>query len=412
MKSNHSHDKDLLDQVERLLADETPAQSDLLNDMAGTTPQANPHFQKQLEGRLLAKMQARQTPERKPITMQAAVPYTSLPAQRSPFKVSLPLVAALIAVALFGAILAFIGSQQPDDKPVLGAASQLEATLTATPISTVTPVAPPQEIQLGVTEGELTAEQPFVTYSFIAPEAGLLYITLEAEGFINLIANNNTGITESMQLSSEVRDMLLIYPPTAIAPADITMIPVPGTPFDQLPSAQIIISPAPTLVPGGVASQDVMTITTAPIPFTAAELKPLRDSVLYVESGDFITVTVSGEAGTFTLDLSYPEAAPAAYGDETQGSLTEDKRYAIYSFEGNAGDLASVSVEGENGLDTQLMLAGRGNNSRLSIYDYDSGSGMNPEIFQWPLQADGTYWVVVFSDTPVEGNFILLVTNG
>jgi hypothetical protein len=58
MSENHNHDKELMEQVERLIESGQPSGNRLLDDLSAMKPHAKPTFQHDLENRLMASFYA------------------------------------------------------------------------------------------------------------------------------------------------------------------------------------------------------------------------------------------------------------------------------------------------------------------------------------------------------------------
>jgi hypothetical protein len=108
MSENHTHDKELLEQVERLVESGHPSGNRLLDDLAAMKAKAKPTFQHELENRLMASFQAQQTRTKENIEVSTLAlkprigirKFTSIPAT---------LAAAIVAVFVMSGIL-FLGN--------------------------------------------------------------------------------------------------------------------------------------------------------------------------------------------------------------------------------------------------------------------------------------------------------------
>ncbi len=107
MSQNHRHEPQDV-RIERLLRDRQPTGNRALDDLAGTTPRANPAFQQQLEDRLLDTLQTRRLEEERRAVMMVTG-YIDI--SKSRWSIPLTLVAAMIAVVLGGTVLFSLGGR-------------------------------------------------------------------------------------------------------------------------------------------------------------------------------------------------------------------------------------------------------------------------------------------------------------
>jgi hypothetical protein len=135
MTDNHNHDR--LERVERLLQDGQPTGDPPLDDLAGTTPQARPEFQQQLEDELVATLQETSDSWRQPAMIES---HTHEKTKRTPRSLPVSL-AATIALLLFGGLAVLFtngalpqtplfsgAAQQPPNEQVIPEAAALTAT--------------------------------------------------------------------------------------------------------------------------------------------------------------------------------------------------------------------------------------------------------------------------------------------
>ncbi len=131
------------------------------------------------------------------------------------------------------------------------------------------------------------------------------------------------------------------------------------------------------------------------------------------ETGDYIIGARgydANAAGPFTLRLERVVMIPVMYGGTITGTFDATTSAIYYSFEGSSGDMISLAVAGDNGLDTTLLVNGPGNYQ--VGYDDDSGRDFDPEINRLVLNESGTYVVIVRPfDSGTTGTFTLAI-NG
>lgn len=131
-------------------------------------------------------------------------------------------------------------------------------------------------------------------------------------------------------------------------------------------------------------------------------------------TGEFLITasSLSGTAyGNFQLSLDKVTLESIDFGDSLETEITERTQSLYFSFEGSIGDVLNVNVTTEDHLDTTLSLNGP-DNYQLT-YDDDSGAGYNPEINQLNLNQSGTYTLVVRPYTPGDiGTLTVTLSRG
>jgi hypothetical protein len=120
----------------------------------------------------------------------------------------------------------------------------------------------------------------------------------------------------------------------------------------------------------------------------------------------------SRDTGDYALTLDTVEIVEEviAYGETRSGELTPAQPRAYWSFEGNAGDIVSISMVGSAGLgDTYLELYAP--DGRLLIEDDDSGAGLFALISSFVLGESGTYRIVARAYGSGVGGYELTLTQ-
>jgi len=97
-------------------------------------------------------------------------------------------------------------------------------------------------------------------------------------------------------------------------------------------------------------------------------------------------------AGTYTLTLERAEVITLEYGDSLESSLTENRQFLYYQFEGGEGDIIDLSVEGGATIGTSVVLNGP---DGYQVGYSDSYSGADPFINDLQLTSAGTYTVLI-----------------
>ncbi|MAS32659.1 MAG: hypothetical protein CL610_01555 [Anaerolineaceae bacterium] len=119
-----NHDFYWLEKAERLLQDGRPTGEPLLDDLAGTVPQARESFQQELEEQLLSTWHNKAQVE----TMHVQT-ITQDHLKKKHLPRGLPvMLAAAIAVLLFGSLSVFFANLPPSENPLLFSAGQVDST--------------------------------------------------------------------------------------------------------------------------------------------------------------------------------------------------------------------------------------------------------------------------------------------
>jgi hypothetical protein len=129
------------------------------------------------------------------------------------------------------------------------------------------------------------------------------------------------------------------------------------------------------------------------------------------QTGDYMISarSLSGTAtGSYVLTLDRAELSEIAYGDTVTVNFDDQNDVAYFSFEGNAGDVVDVAVEGD--VDTNLTLNDIYNYQ--IAYDEDGGRGNNPELNGIVLTQAGMYTLLLQAPFGGEGSVELALTRG
>ncbi len=116
-----------------------------------------------------------------------------------------------------------------------------------------------------------------------------------------------------------------------------------------------------------------------------------------VTAGEFGSIGTSQrlDAGAIDFQSQLESALPIASGETLGGSLTTDKKYDLYYFDGEAGDIVTVSMETTAGrLDTTLFLI---DPNGLQIAENDDavvGESTNSLINEFTLPETGRYIII------------------
>ncbi|MEO0597427.1 MAG: hypothetical protein AAF126_15065, partial [Chloroflexota bacterium] len=120
MSENHSQDKETQQHIDRLLAGKTETNDPLLKAMIGTRPQASRSFQDALENQLLAQLDSAEVYEEENvslmnITTDTAIPIRQIPDSQTKRRFPVTLIAAMLAIIIFGGFLTLIFNSGGDD---------------------------------------------------------------------------------------------------------------------------------------------------------------------------------------------------------------------------------------------------------------------------------------------------------
>lgn len=123
------------------------------------------------------------------------------------------------------------------------------------------------------------------------------------------------------------------------------------------------------------------------ITFTVA-----ADGTATVGAGGFFDMT---NAGTLSYQTALDTATPITYGGSVSGSITSRQRFELYSFEGETGDIVTISMNATAGtLDPALYLISPEGIQVDFNDDVASGENPNSVIQDAALASTGTYYII------------------
>lgn len=148
---------------------------------------------------------------------------------------------------------------------------------------------------------------------------------------------------------------------------------------------------------------------------SAAGLNARIGPIMLPADGDYVLVastfdyTVSGgsevEMGTFTVRIDRFEPIPMDYPGDIEGDLSPETPLIVYSFEGQQGDVISISMDSDD-LDSFLAVAPATEIEDAAKTDDDSGDDLDSLIIPYIVPETGTYFVTATSyDADPEGEF-------
>ena len=117
----------------------------------------------------------------------------------------------------------------------------------------------------------------------------------------------------------------------------------------------------------------------------------------------------SDSEGAFTLTLTKTEIEAIEYNEPVTVTFDENDTGKYFTFEGTAGDLVSISVDSGGSINTSLALSDMYNSQIMS--DDDGGAGFDPEIYNQLLSSSGTYTISVLVVSPGSGEVTLTLKN-
>ncbi len=145
-----------------------------------------------------------------------------------------------------------------------------------------------------------------------------------------------------------------------------------------------------------VSGQDVINLTPQP-------LNPDQRYMITFNIGQDGTVT-PGLGGVFSMEdpatLNYQaqlaSAASLSYGQTVSGSITDQQRFAVYSFDGQAGDIITIGMQSRIGgtLDPALFLLTQEQLKVAFNDDVSPGENPNSVIDKVTLPSTGTYYII------------------
>jgi hypothetical protein len=116
------------------------------------------------------------------------------------------------------------------------------------------------------------------------------------------------------------------------------------------------------------------------------------DGTAIAGSGGFFSMT---NASTLNYQTALGSAIPISYGQTVSGSITDQRRFVVYSFEGQQGDIVTIGMEATGGtLDPALYLISP---EGIQVdYNDDVIPGENPNsvIEKATLASSGTYYII------------------
>lgn len=116
--------------------------------------------------------------------------------------------------------------------------------------------------------------------------------------------------------------------------------------------------------------------------------------------------SLGGDTGGYTLEVSAAAVRPVEYGQTVESALLPGEGAAIYHFQGQAGDVITISAE-SSAFDAYLSLLQPGAANLPLAEDDDSGGSRNALIGPYTLADAGDYFIVVRSYDDRSGAYVL-----
>lgn len=101
------------------------------------------------------------------------------------------------------------------------------------------------------------------------------------------------------------------------------------------------------------------------------------------------------DASTLNYQTMLASATPISYGQTVSGSITDQRRFVIYSFQAQQGDQVSIGMEATGGkLDPAVYLIQPEGIQVAFNDDIDAGNNKNSAISKVTLPSSGTYYII------------------
>jgi hypothetical protein len=100
-------------------------------------------------------------------------------------------------------------------------------------------------------------------------------------------------------------------------------------------------------------------------------------------------------ANTLNYQTALASATPIIYGQTVSGSITDQRRFVLYSFEGQQGDIITIGMNATGGtLDPALYLISPEGIQVAYNDDVTPGENSNSVISEATLASSGTYYII------------------
>jgi hypothetical protein len=227
-----------------------------------------------------------------------------------------------------------------------------------------------------------------------------IQVTLTTEGLYTILAlpySGSGGYTLTLELTpppmpitlgSEVTGELSDTHPSDVwsfegQAGDIILISMEATSGYLEPGIELL---GPNGILLAVAHPDYATTSTI-----ASTLQVLPQTGIYT----LVAESLLYSTGSYRLSVRLaPPPTPIVYGDTITSEISSNSPYGLWSFEGQAGDIVTISMTASQASELDPTLTLIGPDGAVLIYDDDSGSNLNALISSYRLPADGTYLIV------------------
>ncbi len=116
------------------------------------------------------------------------------------------------------------------------------------------------------------------------------------------------------------------------------------------------------------------------------------DGTVVAGPGGFFSMA---NASTLNYQTALASATPLAYGQTVSGSITDQRRFVLYSFEGQQGDIVTIGMNATGGtLDTAVYLISPEGIQVAYNDDATPGENRNSVIAKATLASSGTYYII------------------
>lgn len=271
-----------------------------------------------------------------------------------------------------------------------GTEGEFTLTLTAAEVGTeaVTPQAT-TTVEGGLSTGAIEVKLEWATNADVQllvrdPNGDSVYDDIpvvESGGVLELYGNRNCVDTTTSPVS------YIYWPPNRLLPGVYEIeVWYQNTCDDTTPvnfgltvnvQGQSVIN---TSQPASPDSRYVITFTVA------------SDGTAVAGPGGFFSMA---NANSLNYQTALASATPTAYGQTVSGSITDQRRFVIYSFEGQQGDIVTIGMNATGGtLDPALYLISPEGIQVAYNDDATPGENRNSVISEATLASSGTYYII------------------
>jgi hypothetical protein len=256
---NHTHDKKLLEKIDRLLEDERRSDSQILNDLAGTVPRAGMEFQQGLEDRLMARFQAQEAIRIGSTRVPPAAAH--LNNGRQSRRLAIPFTLAAAVLALFVTVGVLVMANRSGGQAQFASSTEIiaSATAQAQALTAQPPVIPrrPDVEALLLQATEIIASATAQAQALTAQPP-----VIPRRPDVEALLQQATAIIATTTAQAQA---LTALPPTVPPPDEIVVTATP------VPDGDLLLQTAPVVIvlgdlqPGQQITEDMLLVTMWPV---------------------------------------------------------------------------------------------------------------------------------------------------